>query len=153
MSIFFVPRKEGPFLHTQRVDHTSTLSTMGCCCSSPHAQRRYRDPADLDEEFLTEGGLRLRYVQRYGANQSFGCQYWYRTHSHFSLSLPPEPLESTAAMELSFRMTLMAFLRLVNTNNWPHSPTPSCTKRKSTMVLPGDAYDLVGSRVAVGPLP
>ena len=25
---------------------------MGCCTSIPHSQRRYRDPADLDEEIV-----------------------------------------------------------------------------------------------------
>jgi hypothetical protein len=31
---------------------------MGCCTSSPHAQRVYRDPSDFDEELVP-----LRYVQ------------------------------------------------------------------------------------------
>ena len=31
---------------------------MGCCCSSPHNSRIYRDPGDLDEEVIGP----LRYV-------------------------------------------------------------------------------------------
>jgi hypothetical protein len=27
-------------------------SNMGCCVSSPHSKRIYRDPADLDEEIV-----------------------------------------------------------------------------------------------------
>ena len=30
---------------------------MGCCSSSPHARRKYRDPADLDEIFVSEEDL------------------------------------------------------------------------------------------------
>lgn len=33
---------------------------MGCCTSSPHSVRRYRDPADFDEEFVSEDGEPLR---------------------------------------------------------------------------------------------
>jgi hypothetical protein len=37
---------------------------MGCCTSSPHGRRRYRDPADLDEEFVLgdEESVPIRYV-------------------------------------------------------------------------------------------
>ncbi len=35
-------------------------STMGCCHSSPHSGRKYRDPADLDEEFVDEEGNPIR---------------------------------------------------------------------------------------------
>ena len=27
-------------------------NNMGCCYSSPYSRRRYRDPADLDEDFI-----------------------------------------------------------------------------------------------------
>ena len=27
-------------------------NNMGCCYSSPYSRRRYRDPADLDEDFV-----------------------------------------------------------------------------------------------------
>ena len=32
---------------------------MGCCTSSPHARRKYRDPADLDEYVVPEDQLPL----------------------------------------------------------------------------------------------
>ncbi|CAB9527964.1 expressed unknown protein [Seminavis robusta] len=50
---------------------------MGCCTSSPHAKRRYLDPADLVEEFVdilpdnTSTGPRLRTFGRYRPNQVF----------------------------------------------------------------------------------
>mmetsp|Transcript_26970 Transcript_26970/g.58481 ORF Transcript_26970/g.58481 Transcript_26970/m.58481 type:complete len:507 (+) Transcript_26970:93-1613(+) len=33
---------------------------MGCCYSSPHSLRKYRDPADLDEEYVDEDGNPIR---------------------------------------------------------------------------------------------
>ena len=38
----------------------SSCATMGCCHSSPHSGRKYRDPADLDEEFVDEEGNPIR---------------------------------------------------------------------------------------------
>lgn len=41
---------------------------MGCCTSSPHARRRYRDPADLDELWVPEGQEPLRTFGLYRNN-------------------------------------------------------------------------------------
>lgn len=39
---------------------------MGCFISSPHSSRRYRDPADFDEEIVPDDVLPLRTLEIFG---------------------------------------------------------------------------------------
>ena len=59
-SSLLVPAKVGELCGHNLKAAKKHEASMGCGSSSPHARRRYRDPADFDEEIVSEKELELR---------------------------------------------------------------------------------------------